>query len=100
MADYMQAKESYTTMLDGVPVVVHRGENIRADHELVTQNPAMFKPVELSSRWDTVEQATAAPGEKRTVGRRHKQGGQTNVPRDPRGFTDPAVADQERKTDG
>ncbi len=73
MADYYAAIESYSTELDGVPVVIKRGENVRADHPLVKANPDKFQPLELSSRWDTIEQATAAPGEKRKTGRRTTQ---------------------------
>jgi hypothetical protein len=70
MADYYCARESFATQYEGGPVVVRKGENVRADHPLVRANPEKFAPVELSSRWDTVEQATAAPGEKRQLGRK------------------------------
>jgi hypothetical protein len=69
-AEFFQAKESFATMFNGTIVDVRRGENVRAGHPLIEANPEKFQPVELSSRWDTVEQATAAPGEKRRTGRR------------------------------
>lgn len=73
--EYYTATESFSTDLDGAPVVVKRGENVRADHDLVKQNPDKFKPVELASRFDAVEQATAAPGEQRDTGRRGARAG-------------------------
>lgn len=86
---FYTATTTFATELDGLPVVVHRNENVRAGHPLITANPQNFKPVELSTRWETVEAATAAPGEKRQTGRgRHKPVGRTGVPRDPRGVSE------------
>lgn len=84
---YFTAKEAFTTDLEGYgPVTIQKGENVRAGHPLIEKNPERFQPVEVSSRWDTVEQATAAPGEKRRAGRRRtpKPAGATGTPRDPR----------------
>lgn len=67
--DFVVATQAFATVLDGVEVIVHRGENVRAGHPLVASNPEKFQPLELSTRWDVVEQATAAPGEKRDPGR-------------------------------
>jgi hypothetical protein len=93
VGEFVQSTTTFTIDLDVggrlEPVVVHRGEYVRADHPIVSQNPQYFEPVSIESRWDTVEQATAAPGERRTVGRRHRPVGRTGVPRDPRGFTEP-----------
>lgn len=60
----MKSKTPFTTSVGGIPVVVRRGELVPADHELVKANPAYFEPAEQHTRF-TVEQATAAPGEKR-----------------------------------
>jgi hypothetical protein len=92
--EFYSATTTFTTEIDAdgsgrmSPVVVHRGENVRAGHPLIDANPHYFTPVELTTRWDVIEQATAKPGEKRTVGRRHKPVGATGVPRDPRGTSD------------
>jgi hypothetical protein len=89
---FFTAKEAFTTELEGYgPVVIQKGENVRAGHPLIEQNPERFQPVEISSRWDTVEQATAAPGEKRRTGRRaraHKPVGRTGLPPDPSGVSE------------
>ena len=74
-ADYMQATDSFTTELDGQVVTVNRGEFVRAGHALVKQNPGRFRPLEITSRFDTVEQATAAPGERRNTGRPRQRAG-------------------------
>jgi hypothetical protein len=91
--EFFSATTTFTTEIDvdgqATPVVVHRGENVAAGHPLIVANPQYFAPVEVASRWDVAEQATAAPGEKRTVGRRHKPVGVSGVPRDPRGTSDP-----------
>jgi hypothetical protein len=91
--DFYEATDTFGTDLDVgggqiEPVVVHAGEYGRAGHPLIQANPQYFRPVELSSRWDVVEQATAGPGERRNVGRAHKRVGRTGVPRDPRGISD------------
>lgn len=91
-AEFMQVIDTFAAELDGVVVVVHRNENVRVGHPLITDHPEKFRPLEIRSRWETVEQATAAPGEQRDLGRRrtvrHRDGGTTNIPRDPRGVTD------------
>jgi hypothetical protein len=49
--------------LDGVSVLVTEGEEFRADHPLVKKYPAHF--TKDTAAHVVVEQATAAPGEKR-----------------------------------
>jgi hypothetical protein len=100
MADpqFYSATETFATELDGVPVVVHRNENVRAGHPLIEANPDKFKPLEVTTRWETVEQATAAPGEKRAAGRRHKPVGRTGIPSDPRGTSDNPDANKTKET--
>lgn len=57
------ATETYTTDLDGVPVSVTKDTTrVREGHDLIKRNPQYFK--ELNVHFD-VEQATAAPAEKR-----------------------------------
>lgn len=49
----------------GLRTVVHEGELFEANDPLVKEHPWMFEKITR----DTVEQATAAPGEKRTTRR-------------------------------
>lgn len=67
--EFYTATESFATDLDGGPVVVARGENVRAGHPLIKANPDKFRPLEQATRFAVIEQATAAPGEKRRTGR-------------------------------
>ena len=62
--DYYRAKESFVTMYDGEQVSVAAGEYVRAGHPILKRREDHFVPVESFGRFD-VEQATAAPGEKR-----------------------------------
>jgi hypothetical protein len=63
--EILVAKETFTTELDGSPVVVQKGRTrVRAGHPLTEGREELFEPVELEVHYD-VEQATAAPGEKR-----------------------------------
>jgi hypothetical protein len=49
--------------VEGVPFYLKRGvTRVRADHPLAVSHPRLFKPVDAHY---TVEQMTAAPGEKR-----------------------------------
>lgn len=61
---YMQAKESFVTMLDGEPVQVSAGDLVHPDHPLLKGREGLFRPARDHIRFD-VEQATKAPGEKR-----------------------------------
>lgn len=63
-AEYYRAKESFVTMYDGEQTSVAAGEIVRAGHPLLKRREEHFEPVESFGRFD-VEQATAAPGEKR-----------------------------------
>ena len=57
------ATHTFSTDYDGKTEFVHRGvTRVRAGHPLVRLNPQFFAPVD--AHYD-VEQATAAPGEKR-----------------------------------
>lgn len=62
--DVYQAKESFGVMLDGAWEAVQKGDLVRHGHKLLKQCPDRFEPGEVFVRFD-VEQATAAPGEKR-----------------------------------
>lgn len=58
-----QARESFSTILDGAPIAVVGGHTrVREGHPLLKGREHLFEP--LTVDYD-VEQATAAPGEKR-----------------------------------
>lgn len=59
------ANTTFACDLDGSPEVVHAGKTrVRAGHPLLTRYRSYFDPVESGVQFD-VEQATAAPGERR-----------------------------------
>ncbi|HXJ48439.1 MAG TPA: hypothetical protein VNF91_04650 [Candidatus Acidoferrum sp.] len=64
--DYYRANQGFSTMLDGDPVFVQKGELVHKDHPLLKGRRDLFDPAENFGRFD-VEQATAAPGEKRAA---------------------------------
>ncbi len=64
----LQVKESFSATLDGAIVFFRQGELIDADHQAVKGWPQMFMVPKIDHpmpRSKIVEQATAAPGEKR-----------------------------------
>jgi hypothetical protein len=64
----LQVKTSFSATLDGGPVFFRAGELIDADHPAVKKWPQYFGPANVDHRSKPepkVEQATAAPGEKR-----------------------------------
>jgi hypothetical protein len=62
--DIYVATQSFAAEVDGDPVFVNKDERVRAGHPLLDTNPDFFEPVDDVVHYD-VEQATAAPGEKR-----------------------------------
>ena len=62
---YYTVTESLIGTLDGVDVEYHKGEVVDADDPAVRKWPHHFGPLEVRSTGPRVEQATAAPGEKR-----------------------------------
>ena len=63
----LQAKTSFTATVDGARFEVHQGDLIDSDHPAVRKWPDFFGPLLIQHRSPAgkVEQATAAPGEKR-----------------------------------
>ncbi len=61
---YYRCKESFVTQYNGETVNVAAGEIVRAGHPILKRRESHFEPVDHFGRFD-VEQATAAPGEKR-----------------------------------
>lgn len=59
------ATTSFACEIDGYPVNVSHGERVREGHDLLRLYPQAFEPLEAGRVHYDVEQATAAPGEKR-----------------------------------
>lgn len=58
------AKHSFSCEIDGEQLFVNAGERVRSGHPLLRSQKDYFEPVDTTVHYD-VEQATAAPGEKR-----------------------------------
>jgi hypothetical protein len=68
-ADYYKVRQSFGVMIDGEQMTIHADEIVSVDSVLYKQLSSAAReehlvPVTSFGRWD-VEQATAAPGEKR-----------------------------------
>jgi hypothetical protein len=63
-AEYYMVRESFVGELDGEAVEYHKGEVVAGDDPAVRRWPESFGPLVVRSR-SVIEQATAAPGEKR-----------------------------------
>jgi hypothetical protein len=64
----LQAKTSFSATIDGESVFFREGDLVDADHSAVKTWPLYFGPPKVTHRAKpepVVEQATAAPGEKR-----------------------------------
>lgn len=72
-----RSKASFAAVVNGVPQVVPVGYLVEDGHELTKGREHLFEDVgaHVSQRDSQVEQATAAPGEKRTVTRAVRRGG-------------------------
>jgi hypothetical protein len=66
-----RSKASFAATVNGVPQVIPAGYLVEDGHEVLKGREHLFEAVEahVSQRERRVEQATAAPGEKRTVSR-------------------------------
>jgi hypothetical protein len=59
------ATETFSTVVDGSPQVIHKGvTHVREGHPLLKRVPENFQPVDDTVQFD-VEVASKAPGEKR-----------------------------------
>lgn len=64
--EFYRARESFVaTMEDGELVSVSRGELVRAGHTILKRREHLFESADSVGRFTQIEQATAAPGEKR-----------------------------------
>jgi hypothetical protein len=72
MADIYVATQSAMLVVDGKRHFIHKDRTrVREGHPLLTRNPGMFKILDVDYDVEpAVEQATAAPGEKRSVSTR------------------------------
>jgi hypothetical protein len=61
------AKTSFACEVDGERLFINQGERVRSGHPLLKNQGAYFEPADTTVHFDMpdVEQATAAPGEKR-----------------------------------
>ena len=62
--DIYVTKTQFWVELEGVPTLIARGERVRKGHSLLRSHPEYFEPVDRDVKYD-IEQATAAPGERR-----------------------------------
>lgn len=66
MTDLLRSLESFFVFSDGIPRQVHKGELVKPNDPAVKGREHLF----ASESEPVVEQATAAPGEKRAVTRK------------------------------
>lgn len=69
---HVQPIEACSGKVNGEQFVLHPTEILSKDHPIVRAYPHFFRPVEGGRERPPVEQATAAPGEKRGPGRPRK----------------------------
>jgi hypothetical protein len=66
-SDIYVATESFSIPIDGVVQQIHKGlTRVREGHPLLKAAPDYFAPIDTSVHYE-MEQATAAPGEKRNA---------------------------------
>lgn len=59
------ATDSFAAEVDGEVIVAHKGQTrVRAGHPLLVGREHLFEPIDAHVQYE-VEQATAAPGERR-----------------------------------
>lgn len=63
--EYMRPKQACTFDHDGEAVVLSPNDIFSGDDPLVRARPQLFQPVDPARNRPLVEQATAAPGERR-----------------------------------
>jgi hypothetical protein len=64
-AAFYTVKESLVGTIDGEELEYHKGEVVNADDPAVRKWPMHFEPLVVRGYRRSIEQATAAPGEKR-----------------------------------
>ena len=61
----MAALTSFVGAIGGTDTTIRKGDLFLSDHEAVRRWPHLFRAVEVRRTEPVIEQATAAPGEKR-----------------------------------
>lgn len=64
-AEHVRPREPAAGTHEGEPFVLNPREIFATDHPIVRAYPQLFRTIEESRQRPAVEQATAAPGEKR-----------------------------------
>lgn len=80
--EILVAKQSFHAYLNGKRVFLAEGATVRAGHPITVGRAYLFRPISVAHDFDTVEQATAAPGEVREL---PKRPGRPKLPRDAEG---------------
>lgn len=62
---FVQPVQPAAGTVDGESFVLKRSDVFASDHPIVRAHPELFRPLEATHQRPCVEQATAAPGEKR-----------------------------------
>ena len=84
------ATESFACEVDGAGVIVHAGQTrVREGHPMLDTYRQSFKLADQGLHFDTVEQATAAPGEKRGTPREDQPAETAPEPEAPKGSGGP-----------
>lgn len=63
----LRCKEAFSIDIDGIPHVFAGGQLVDSSHAVVKGREHLFEPVDTYMSRSTVEQATAEPGQARTV---------------------------------
>ena len=71
-AEFYTVRESFIGALSGSEVEYHKGDVVAASDPAIKKMPMHFEPLMLRGHERAVEQATAAPGEKRRLSLRRK----------------------------
>lgn len=71
MSTILVAKQTFVADMNGSDVAIMAGQRVRKGHPVTEAHPEYFEPAgsSVDFEWET---ATAAPGEKRAVGRPRK----------------------------
>lgn len=89
-----------TTSFTGLRGIVRRGAVLAGDDPNVIKWPTLFRPFEPSGQGGVVEQATAAPGERRRGRRARRVADDSSDPGEaPEGDEAPAGADPDQADD-
>jgi hypothetical protein len=99
---YYAANQGFATTFEGEPLFVKEGELVHKDHPLLKGREELFEPAEQLTRFDRpeIEQATAAPGEKRGNGRRRRRMSETETEPEAEPATEPEAEPEAEPAEG